>query len=228
MDHEAQEVIDKAIEKHGGKNYNDLHIRFSFRGKDYTIRLDNGNFEYKRIFQDSTSNYSDKLNNNGFTRNVNGKMLDLSEKDSRRFSNSVNSVAYFTLLPKGLNDEAVRKELLGEIKIHDKSYYIIKVSFKEEGGGDDHDDEFRYWINKESFTVDYLAYSYHVNGGGVRFREAIDPIEVAGVRFQNYINYKPESKKTPLDDLPVLFESGGLKKLSEIINENIQPNNMIK
>jgi hypothetical protein len=38
----------------------------------------------------------------------------------------------------------------------------------------DFDDEYMYWI-KDTRKVDYLAYSYHVNDGGVRFRAAFNP-----------------------------------------------------
>ena len=178
--------------------------------------------EYSRSFSDSLGAYLDVLTNDGFTRTLNGELVELSEKDENTFSNSVNSVVYFTLLPKGLNDKAVNKKLLGTTKIKGQNYHFIATTFDEEGGGEDHDDIFGYWINTQTNTMDYLAYSYHTNGGGVRFRAAINPIEVEGVQFQNYINYKPISKTTPLDSLPYLFEQGKLKKLSEIINEEVK------
>ncbi len=218
----AQKIVNKAIKAHGGKAYDNLSVAFSFRSKDYTIKLNNGSFEYTRSFSDDSGTYYDKLSNDGFVRSHNGEPVKLSEKDTKRFSSSVNSVAYFTLLPKGLNDPAANKTLIGTTKIKDKEYHFIEVRFDEEGGGDDFEDVFAYWINIKTNTVDYLAYSFHVNDGGVRFREAINPVEVGGVRYQNYINYSPQSKDTPLDKLPQLFEQGSLKKLSEILNEDMR------
>ena len=43
-----------------------------------------------------------------------------------------------------------------------------------------------------------------------------------GFVFQDYINFKPEKKITPLDSLPLLFEMGNLIEVSQIENENIQ------
>ena len=60
------------------------------------------------------------------------------------------------------------------------------------------------------------------DGGGVRFRQAVGRKPVEGITFQNYINYKPPTKQTPLDELPNLFEIGALKELSKIINEDIK------
>ncbi len=222
---DTQQIVDKAIKAHGGKAYDNLNVAFTFRTKKYTIKLNNGLFKYTRSFSNDTGTYLDKLTNDRFERSLDGEVVVLSEKDTRRFSNSVNSVVYFTLLPKGLNDPAANKTLIGTTKIKGEDYHLIEVKFDEEGGGDDHDDTFAYWINVKTYTVDYLAYSFHVNGGGVRFREAINPVEVGGVRFQNYINYSPASKDTPLDKLPRLFEEGSLKKLSEIINEDMRIGN---
>jgi len=78
-----------------------------------------------------------------------------------------------------------------------------------------------YWINEETGIIDYLAYNYIVNGGGVRFREAINSRKINDIVFQDYINYKPESKETPLNELDNLFENGQLKELSRIISEDI-------
>src|SRR5690606_10925529 len=107
-------------------------------------------------------------------------------------------------------------ELEGQI------YDIIKVTFDEEGGGDDFEDEFLYWVNKENNQMDYLAYSYHTEGGGVRFRKAVNSRMVNGIRIQDYENYMPADKSTPLEEMEALFKSGQLKLLSEIIMENVQ------
>ncbi len=124
-------------------------------------------------------------------------------------------------LPFGLNDEAVKKELVGKDTINDKVYHEIKVTFKQDGGGVDHEDVYMYWMKCRNFTVDYLAYRFFVNDGGIRFRKAVNPRIVEGIRFVDYENYKTDDLNTPLAQLDDLFMNGQLTKVSDIENENI-------
>lgn len=218
----AQELVDKSIGYSGLNNLKKSTVTFKFRDKSYKANRDNGNFELIRTFVKDSSNYKDVLSNNGFKRFVDGKEVELSEKDQKRFGNSVNSVHYFSVLPLGLNDKAVHKKVLPSVMINGLHYYKIQVTFSEKDGGDDFDDVFIYWIRKDTFQLDYLAYSYHTNGGGARFRELKEQCVKNGVRFVDYINYKPESKNIDFYNIDKLFEEGKLKKVSEIVLEDIE------
>ncbi len=59
-----------------------------------------------------------------------------------------------------------------------------KLTFNEDSGGDDFEDVFIYWFNTETYRMDYLAYEYHTDEGGMRFREAFNPREINGVLMQ--------------------------------------------
>lgn len=218
---DPQGIIDRSIEAHGGNRIAQSHIQFDFRNRHYSFYKTNGLFKYTREFTDTLGKVSDVLTNSGLVRFINGDTAKISIEKKAAYSNSVNSVIYFALLPYGLNDPAVRKTYFGETSIKNQSYYRIKITFDQSGGGDDHEDVFLYWINKDHFTVDYFAYSYHTDGGGIRFREAINRRTVMGVLFQDYINYKPKSELIPLDDLETLFLANKLERLSEINLENI-------
>ncbi|WP_308422050.1 DUF6503 family protein, partial [Hymenobacter qilianensis] len=100
----AQEVVDLSIKAHGGKLFDKILVRFTFRERQYTAFRNDGFFTYTRAFRDSSGHVKDVLQNNGFYREVNGQRIDLSEDKKRAYSNSVNSVIYFALLPYGLND----------------------------------------------------------------------------------------------------------------------------
>ncbi|MCL6258249.1 hypothetical protein M3O96_04070 [Aquiflexum sp. TKW24L] len=220
-DSEAQRIIDKSIEAHGGKVFEASNISFDFRNRYYEISKNPSKFQYLREFSDSTGFVRDVLNNSGFVRTVNGETVSLPGDRIKAFTNSVNSVAYFTFLPYGLNDEAVYKTYLGEGELEGKNYHKIKVTFSEDGGGEDFDDEFIYWINQQTNLIDYLAYSYHTDGGGVRFRKAIKKHEVGGLILQDYENYQPVDKNTPVEEMESLFKEGKLELLSEIRLENV-------
>ncbi|WP_347922086.1 DUF6503 family protein [Pontimicrobium sp. SW4] len=222
----AQDIVDKTIEVSGGEKFKTSTILFDFRDIHYKAIRNNGIFQYERIINDSLGLIKDVLSNDGFKRYIDEKEVAVVDSMAAKYTRSVNSVHYFSVLPFGLNDAAVNKEYLGEVIIKDKNYYKIKVSFSQDGGGDDYEDVFVYWIGKEDFKVDYLAYSYMDSPTdlGLRFREAYNERYVNGLRFVDYNNYKPESEITDLFILDSLFNSGKLKLLSKIENVNIEVN----
>ena len=220
----AQEVIDKSIEYSKLNEIENATISFNFRKNSYEATRKNGTFELVRVIKNDSVNTKDILSNDSFKRFVNDSLVELSEKDKNRYSNSVNSVHYFSVLPLGLNDKAVQKKLLEPVIIKGKEYYKVRVTFTEEGGGEDFDDVFIYWFAKDSFQLDYLAYKYHTNGGGVRFRDVKEEKVVKGIRFVNYNNYKPLDKDIDFYTIDNLYKEGKLKKLSEIVLEDIQVN----
>ena len=179
-------------------------------------------YEFTREFTDNKGNkIKDILNNNSFVRLINDKATDLTVERKNAFSNSVNSVIYFALLPYGLNDKAVHKVLLGEVNVEGKNYYKIKVTFSLDGGGKDFNDVFIYWINKENYSMDYLAYLYHVNGGGTRFRKAVNKRNVNGIIFSDYLNFGNEDLDYNIENYDKDVENGNLKLISEINLKNI-------
>ncbi|WP_407936186.1 DUF6503 family protein [Aquiflexum sp.] len=219
---EVQKIVDQSIAAHGGHLFEEAIISFTFRNRDYQISKSPSRFEYVREFSDSLGLVKDVLNNDGFQRTIYGEAVKLTEERTGAYSRSVNSVAYFAFLPYGLNDPAVFKTYLGEDQIDGKTYHLVKVTFSEEGGGEDFDDVFLYWFDKETYLIDYLAYSYHTDGGGVRFRKAIHQHKVNGLILLDYENYMPEEKNTPVKEMANLYKEGKLELLSKILLENIK------
>lgn len=216
----AQQIVDLSIEKSGLQKITTAKLSFSFRNKTYQAKRNKGIFEFTREFD----SIKDVLNNNGFQRFVNNKPLVLADSMVTKYTNSVNSVHYFSVLPFGLNDKAVYKKLLPSTQIKGKKYYKIRVTFSENGGGEDFEDVFIYWIDQTNFKVDYLAYEYHTDGGGKRFRALKNEPIVNGIRFANYDNYKPKDSAIELQKIDAAFENNQLEKVSEIILENIKVN----
>lgn len=218
----AQSIIDDTITTHGGAAYKSLTVEFDFREMHYILKTDGGEYRYERQQTDSSGVKTvDVLTNSSFSRAVDNEVITLADSMIAKYSNSVNSVAYFFLLPASLNDASVNKKRLNDTKIKGENYYQIEVTFAQEGGGTDYQDRYIYWINQTTKTLDYLAYSYETNGGGVRFREAYNINIQNGIRFCDYRNYGLENLKTPLEELPTLFEKGELPLLSTIENTNV-------
>jgi len=217
----AEALVAETIKAHGGERYNNAHYAFSFRDKNYRFKNDTNNYQYSVHYIKNSDSINDRIVNGKFERSSNGKTVSLSDKDIAKYSEALNSVLYFATLPHKLKDKAVRKTYEGLAKIKSQDYELLGVSFTQEGGGKDYDDKFLYWINAKTKTVDYLAYSYSTNGGGVRFRSAFNQRNVNGIRFQDYINYKVPLG-TALKDITALYTSENLEELSRILTENVR------
>jgi len=213
----AQEIIDNSLQNSGTHKVANSEISFDFRDNHYNAIRKNGKFELSRKFD----SIRDVLNNKGFERFLHGKSVNINDKLISKYSNAINSVHYFSILPFGLNDAAVKKRLLNSTVINNKAYYKIEITFAENGGGQDFEDVFIYWIGKNDFLIDYLAYSFHTNAGGMRFRVLKEQCTIEGIRFVDYYNYKPKIKTIPLTELDKAFENKKLEKVSEIILEDI-------
>ena len=223
---EVQQIVDRAQKAHGSQVLDKASVSFDFRDRTYRAERDGGQYTYYRIFSDTTGQVQDVLTNTSFTRTVNGQEVELTEKQKTAFTASVNSVIYFAYLPHFLNDPAVRKEYVGEAEVKGEPYHKVRVTFAEEGGGEDFEDVFVYWFHRDRHTLDYFAYSYEEDDGlGTRFREAYNPREVNGVRFQDYVNYKTDSMQVPLEQYDRLFRNGHLTELSRIELEGVEVKN---
>jgi hypothetical protein len=224
----ARDAIERAIAFHGGEAYDHVDMEFDFRKMHYVVERSQDKYRYERIQKDSTgAEIRDILTNAEAYRTINGERVQLPDTMLDKYKNSVNSVAYFLLLPQPLRDPAVHTEYLGGVTLKGKQYDKVKVFFDQDGGGKDHNDVFVYWFDKEDGSVDYLAYLYHVDEAGMRFREAYNPQRVGGVLVQDYINYAPADATLAVTDenlvsMDRLYEEGKLKELSRIENKNFK------
>jgi len=213
--------LSNAIKSHGGKKYTNAAVAFEFRECQYTFKNDGGIYLYTSTKMKDGQKIEDVLTNNSFTRHIDGVKQDLTPKKALSYGNALNSVIYFAQLPYKLDDPSVTQKEKGTTTIKGQLYNVVEVSFAEEGGGTDHEDIYYYWVNQTTNLIDYLAYNFQVNGGGVRFRSAYNPRKVGGIHFQDYVNYKA-TMDTPLPALPTLYEKGELKELSKIELANIR------
>lgn len=216
----AELIINQAIAAHVGNLYDTAHYAFVFRDHTYQFKNDGRHYEYTKTSNNADLQTVDVLKNGKFSRTVNGEPIILTEKEIKSGTGAINSVVYFATLPYKLQDKSVNKTYMGETNIKGQSYAIVGVTFEQKGGGEDFDDAYLYWINSNTHKIDYLAYNFHVNKGGVRFRSAYNSRVVDGITFQDYVNYEAEVG-TPLIDLAKLYEAGKLKELSKIETEKV-------
>lgn len=211
----AQEVLDKAIARHGFDIENNFEVGFEFRNSHFEANFSDMSYVLKRISKDDNQVVEDIINGESLVHKVNDELVKLDSEKMWQASSDTRSVVHFALLPYGANNGAISKQLMPSIKIKGEPYYKVEVTYMNNGVGENFENVFVYWIHKKHFTVDYLAYSYFINGGGVRFREAINPREISGIRFQDYINYTI-GKDFPAHELDYAFQTGQLEAISRI------------
>ncbi|QJW91276.1 hypothetical protein HNV11_18790 [Spirosoma taeanense] len=218
--HDARTIISQAIDAHGGDAYQNKRIEFDFRQFHLVLDHKNDRFRYERTHKDSSgATIREVLTNTNFSRFRNGQRQTLDTAQTGKYSRAVNSIAYFVLLPFKLNDPAVLADYVGESQIDGQTYDKIRVRFRVEGGGKDYQDTFFYWFNRQTHTMDYLAYSE----GGPRFRKAINPQTVGGIRFQDYINYKGDEHDTvSVGNYDQKYQAHQLAELSRIEQKYIR------
>ncbi len=221
----ANALIAQAQAAHASDSLNGARLSFSFRGTDYSAQFGDDGQLYARYGQDALGPFADMLDGRGFRRTRGAHTDSLPPAAALSAEESLNSVLYFALLPRPLTDDAVQPRHLGETRIGDESYQVLDVTFGREGGGRDWQDRFVYWIHDERHTIDYLAYAFHVNGGGIRFRQAFGAREVDGIRVQNYRNFAPTDETlspNDLERLPELWLAGRLRYLSDVTLDGVR------
>lgn len=218
----AARTVERAIERHGGDAYRAGEITFSFRGTPFRIEQSDGRFRYERRYTDEAGRaVREILSNEGVALEVDGEavLVDAAERD--RIATAVNSVVYFGFLPYRLTDPAVRLRDLGDARVDGEPYRKVEVTFRPEGGGIDWEDRFVYWFHAEDHTLDYLAYRYHRDGGGTRFRRAFNRRTVGGILVQDYENYAAPEPVADIADYDRLFEEGRLEVISVVALEDL-------
>jgi hypothetical protein len=213
---DADLIIKEAIKAHGVNKMEHSTMRFDFRGIDYSVVRNDGAFSYHRYLKIGADSIQDLLDNSGFKRLKNDTLLKLPDSLITRYTSSLNSVVYFAQLPYSLDGDAVLKRFIKKDTIAGSIYNEIEITFDQDGGGEDHEDVFLYWVNEETHLIDFLAYSFCEEDCGYRFRESINRRTINGIIVQDYNNYKSETLDPELSELDELFEDQHLTKVSTI------------
>ena len=222
----ASQIIQQAIDSSGTSKFKNSVVKFQFRDYTYKSIPTCSGIKLQRSFKNDSFAIKDELYEGKFKRIINKRLIEVTDSLANLYSESINSVHYFVQLPFRLKDEAVQTKLIGTEKDELNTYYKIQVSFQQDGGGQDFEDVYYYWINTNTFQISYLAYSFQVNGGGIRFRKAIEYENVNGIQFITYENYKPNFNHAKVGQALNDFLNGKYIFLSLIENKHILVNNL--
>lgn len=206
---------------HGSDKIDDAAITFKFRDYNYEyLKTDSGLVRTRSTLDSMGREVKDRWFSKKLVRTIDGVREEISEAREKAYMSSINSVFYFSFLPKSLLDPAVNLVYIDTVVLNERKYHKIQVTFDQEGGGDDYEDVFLYWFDVEDFSMDYLAYSYMTEGGGMRFRSVINSQKIEGIVFQDYANFAPPENASFME-LDQLYSQGELKQVSTIEQDSI-------
>ena len=219
----AADLIDRSQEYHGQQVYETSKVLFIYRDKAYVQVPTSRGMDMYRTYTDTAGvQVRDIIRDNRLLRTENGQGTRMVDSVQQSIKSSINSVFYFNALPFKLDDQAVIAETLPRESIHGIYYDRVLVHFDEEGGGEDHEDVFLFWLHPDTGAMDYLAYSYCELDCGLRFRESVNRRIINGLVVQDYKNYTPEDATISIEQLGQRFADGELELLSMIENKAVQ------
>lgn len=224
-----EQVVRASIERHGGRAFDGVAIRWDFREVPFEVYRDRGRFRYQRTVTDPRGqSIVQVMENEGTWIEVGGTRQEVDADEVRRIESAVNSVVYLGFLPFRLDDPAVRMADLGTSEVEGRTYRKVEVTFDQDGGGRDWRDRFVYWFRDGEWTLDYLAYWEAVDPPVTRFRRAINRREVGGILVQDYENFSADDPTVDIADYDRLLNEGGLTLVSmvEFDEVRVEPVNL--
>jgi hypothetical protein len=213
----AVKTIAASVAAQGLANPRGLAVHFRIRDTPVRLWLDGASAVYEREVTTDAGPRRDRLEGGTFTASVAGvAVADVPPEMLAAWQRSLNSIGYFTLLPRGLQDPAVVATALGRTSLRGEEWETIEVRFRADGGGEDHDDVFRYWFDPTTHRIAYLAYTFTRDEGGVRLREVTGSHIERRVVLHDYANYGLDGQGRTIDEAVAAFERGELPLVSRV------------
>ena len=220
---ERLEIVDRAIEFHGGTLYESSESSLQVCSKSgcFVLRakMDGGLFEYEVEGKTRSGLRWVRMTNDETEVKLDGQPVEPSTEQIQGYRDWVMARVYFPFLPYRLNDPGVRKQDLGTETWGDVELQRVRVTFPS-GSSTDADDIYTYWFDQDGRMAQF-AYSYEGNPGGVRFRRLSNFRRVGGLLFSDQANLGAEGEGLSPDDLNP--ESvNNLRAISQVSLKNIE------
>ncbi len=222
---ERLEIVDRAIEYHGGELYQNSETELDVCSKSgcfhVRARLDGGRFAFEVRGQTRDGERRVEWSQDDLRLFVDGEETSFAPEAAQGLRDWVNARVYFCFLPFRLNDPSVYKEDLGLESWNDRDLHKVKVTFAP-GSSTDANDEYLYWLDPETGRVEQFAYSFHGRPGGLRFRRAVSHRRVGGLLFFDQENLGVEGKKLSVDQITPEFVAKRMREISVVTLESIE------
>jgi len=218
------DIVDKAIEFHGGEHYSASKTVLELCSKSgcYGVStvVDGGLFEYVVTGRIRGVERKVRATNESVEFWEDGSPVVVPADQEVRLRDWAVARIYFCFLPFRLNDDSVFKQDMGLEMWEGRPLHKVKVTFSS-GSSTDAEDEYMYWFDPQSGRVEQFAYTFTGDPGGLRFRRPFNYRRVGGVLFFDQENLGVEGAGFSVDDLtPEMVET--MSKISTVQLKMIQ------
>ncbi len=219
------EIVDRAIEHHGGEIYRHSETELDLCSKSgcfhVVARMDGDEWAYTVSGKSRGSHQEVISTHDRLTVWRDGSEVPVAADREQGFRDWAMARVYFCFLPFRLNDPSVLKQDLGLVDWDGRSLHKVKVTF-EAGSSTDAGDQYMYWFDPETARLEYLAYSYDDNGGGLRFRRAVRHRRIGGLLFFDQENFGADGPGLSVDMIDAAFVRDSMRHVSTVRLEEIQ------
>ena len=207
------EIVDRAIEFHGGARYTDSRASLELCAKsgcyEVSTTVRGGLYEYRVKGPYRGGVREVLISNERVLHWENGTEMPVPSEAESRLRDWVMARVYFCFLPYRLNDDSVIKESLGLELWSGRELHKVKVTF-EAGTSTDAEDEYLYWFDPGTGRLEQFAYSFVGSPGGLRFRRPFNYRRVGGILFFDQENLGAAGDDLRVDQIDPEFASSML------------------
>lgn len=186
---ERLEIVDRAIEFHGGELFlwsnsellvssksGSFKVRSTMSGSRFDHQVESQTEEGKRIVVRSR--------NDSVERREDGVVVPLNDEQEQRARDFVSARTYFPFLPFRLNDADAYKIDQGIETWGNRSLHRVKVVFAA-GSSTDASDEYVYFFDPKTARLEAYGYTFGTGRerGGLRYRKLFNYRRVEGLLF---------------------------------------------
>ncbi len=213
------EIVDRAIEHHGGDLYTASEARMSLCSKSGCSTIasltDGWDFDLEVTARVGDGVRRVRITNETAEEWLDGKQVEVAPERRQQLRDWVMARVYFAFLPYRLNDPSVLKEDLGLEEWAGRKLHRVRVTFVP-GSSTDAEDAFLFWFDPASGRVEQFAYSFTRGEGGLRFRRAFNHRRVGGILFFDQENLGVDGPGFTVDEIDPEFVGRRMSHVSTV------------
>ncbi len=218
-------IVDRAIEHHGGELYRHSETGVDLCSKSGCFHvvalLDGDRFVYTVAGTSGGARLEVRSSNDALEVRRDGEPLAVEPGGEQKYRDWAMARVYFCFLPFRLGDPSVRHQDLGLVDWDGRRLHKVKVTF-EAGTSTGAGDEYVYWFDPESARLEYFAYSYDDNGGGLRFRRTVRHRRAGGLLFSDQENFGADGPGLSVDAIDAAYVRDAMRHVSTVRLEGIE------